>query len=214
MSYGTTSAIGDCHLAVEHRAVVWAGRTPVGIGAGMDGNPIAFIFIGQFGMSVKEWISLYPALEGSHFAVRSRVSPLGEQIVGNTDVDSSAGFRIGLRLSSVRVYITSSRVSGYDPAVGSLTIARRIGKINARGHSVGEGHRHRSLGARGLKRRCIKILRPDLRWLAPRIMRHNSERGAAGHIAIECPRPSLIGDQIFDQAAQARPRRRDRLNGA
>ena len=51
-----------------------------------------------------------------------------------------------------------------------------------------------------MKRRCIKILRPDLRWLAPWIVRHNSERDAAGHIAIECPRPGLIGNQILDQA--------------
>ena len=116
MSYGAAAPIGDCDRTVER-----AGRIPGGVDAGIERDPFGFIV--YLGVSAKERKCLEPAVEGNHLAARRRVSPLCEQIVGDTDTHSGAGFGLGLRLHRIRVQITTTRIFVYDPAVGRLTVA-------------------------------------------------------------------------------------------
>ena len=91
MSYGATAAIGGYDHAAE-----LAGGLPGGVAGGIDRHPLGLVVAWYLSAFAKRCLEL--ALQGLHLAARGRISPLREQIVGNTDAASDAGFGLSLRL--------------------------------------------------------------------------------------------------------------------
>ena len=91
MPYGATAAIGGRDHAPKR-----AGGIPGGVDSGIDRHPLGLIVGAYLGAFAKR--CLERALQGLHLAAGRRISPLREQIVGDTDAAADAGFGLGLCL--------------------------------------------------------------------------------------------------------------------